>query len=103
MKTSLARFVYVAVFVVTVGYAVVAFPQGMRAWHDTVRQAQDMEKRNDALAKVVERQKEYIDRLKNNRNLQELEARRRLKLLHPDEKQYVTGDTEAPAQLPAGK
>ena len=103
MKASLTRFAYVLVFLVAVGYAFFAFPQGMHAWQDKQRQIQDMEKRNDGLAKQVERQKEYIDRLKNNPGAQELEIRKRLKLLHPEEKQYITGDPEAPAQLPAGK
>jgi len=103
MKASLTRFVYIVVFLVAVGYAIFAFPQGMHAWQDKQRQIQEMEKRNDGLAKQVERQKEYIDRLKNNPGAQELEIRKRLKLLHPEEKQYITGDPEAPAQLPAGK
>ena len=103
MKASLTRFVYVVVFLVAVGYAFIAFPQGLRAWHDTERQIEDKEKRNDGLAKQVERQKEYINRLKNNPAAQELEIRKRLKLLHPAEKQYVTGDPETPAQAPARK
>ena len=103
MKASLTRFVYVVVFLVAVGYAFFAFPQGMHAWQDKQRQIQDMEKRNDGLAKQVERQKEYIDRLKNNPAAQELEIRKRLKLLHPAERQYITGDPEAPAQPPARK
>ena len=103
MKASLTRFVYVVAFLVAVGYAFIAFPQGVHAWHDKQRQIQDMEKRNDGLAKQVERRKEYINRLKNNAAAQELEIRKRLKLLHPEEKQYITGDPEAPAQSPAGK
>jgi len=103
MQASLNRFVYVVVFLVAVGYAFFAFPRGMHAWQDKQRQIQDMEKRNDGLAKQVERQKEYIILLKNNPAAQELEIRKRLKLLHPEEKQYITGDPEAPAQHPTGK
>jgi hypothetical protein len=103
MKASLARFVYIVVFLVAVGYAIFAFPHGMRAWQDKQRQIQDMEKRDDGLAKQVERQKDYIDRLKNNHAAQELEIRRRLKLLHPEEKQYITGDPEVPVPPPARK
>jgi hypothetical protein len=102
MKASLTRFAYVLVFLVAVGYAFFAFPQGMRAWQEKQRQIQEMEKRNDGLAKQVERQKEYIIRLKNNPAAQELEIRKRLKLLHPEEKQYIVGDAEV-AQPPAGK
>jgi cell division protein FtsB len=103
MKASLTRFAYVVVFLVAVGYAFFAFPQGMHAWQEKQRQIQEMEKRNDGLAKQVERQKEYINRLKNSSAAQELEIRKRLKLLHPEEKQYIVGDTEAPAQPPSGK
>ena len=103
MKASLTRFAYVLVFLVVVGYAFFAFPQGMHAWQEKQRQIQAMEKRNDSLAKQVERQKEYINRLQNNVAAQELEIRKRLKLLHPEEKLYIMGDPETPAQPPAGK
>jgi cell division protein FtsB len=92
MKASLTRFVYVLVFLVAVAYAFFAVPQGLHAWQDKQRQIQEMEKRNDSLAKQVERQKEYINRLKNNPAAQELEIRKRLKLLHPEEKLYIMGD-----------
>jgi hypothetical protein len=55
------------------------------------------------LAQQVERQKEYINRLKNSPAAQELEIRKRLKLLHPEEKLYITSDPEAPPSAPAGK
>jgi cell division protein FtsB len=102
MKASLTRFTYALVFLVAVGFAVYALPQGMRAWQDKQREIQEMEKRNDSLARQVERQKEYINRLQNNRSAQELEIRKRLKLLHPEEKVYITGDPEAAAP-PAAK
>ena len=101
MKASLTRFAYVLVFLVTVGYAFFAFPRGVRAWQDKQRQIQEMEKRNDSLARQVERQKDYINRLQNNPAAQELEIRKRLKLVHPEEKLYITGDPESPAKPPA--
>jgi len=67
------------------------------------REIQEMEKRNAGLAQQVGRKKDYIDRLKSNPAAQELEIRKRLKLLHPEEKVYITGDSERPAQPPAGK
>ena len=96
MKAPLTRFAYVIVFLVAVGYVFFAFPQGVRAWQDKQRQIQEMEQRNDSLARQVERQKEYINRLQNNPAAQELEIRKRLKLLHPEEKLYITGEPEAP-------
>ena len=93
---ALTRFTYIMLFLMTVTYAFFSFPRGMHAWQDKQRQVQEMEKRNAALAKDVERQKERINRLNNNPAEQELEIRKRLKLLHPDEKLYIMGDpTEA--------
>ena len=92
MKAPLTRFAYLLLFLVAVGYALIAFPQGVRAWQVKQRQIQEMEKRNASLAKQVERQKEYINRLQNNPAAQELEIRKRLKLLHPEEKLYIMGD-----------
>lgn len=103
MKASLTRFVYIVVFLVAVGYAFFAFPRGLHTWHEKQAEIQDMERRNDALVKQVERQKEYINRLRNIPAAQELEIRKRLKLLHPEEKQYITGDAEVSAPPPAAK
>ena len=94
MKASITRSAYVVVFLVAVAYAFFAFPQGMHAWQEKQRQIQDLEKRNANLARDVERQKDYINRLTNNPAAQELEIRKRLKLLHPEEKQYIVGDPE---------
>lgn len=102
MKASLTRFVYVVVFLVAVVYAFFAYPQGMHSWQDKQREIQEMETRNGSLAKQIERQKEYINRLKNSPAAQELEIRKRLKLLHPEEKLYIMGEPDAPAQSPAG-
>jgi cell division protein FtsB len=92
MKAPLTRFAYVMLFLMAVSYAFFAFPKGMHAWQEKQRQVQEMEKRNANLARDVERQKEHINRLNNNPAEQELEIRKRLKLLHPDEKLYIMGD-----------
>ena len=94
MKAPLTRFAYVMVFLVAVTYAFFAFPQGMRAWQEKQRQIQEMEKRNAVAAQEVERKKERIKRLSDNPAEQELEIRRRLKLMHPDEKIYILSDSE---------
>jgi cell division protein FtsB len=96
MKAPLTRFTYVMVFLMAVTYAFFSFPKGVHAWQDKQRQVQEMERRNANLAKEVERQKEHINRLNNNPAEQELEIRKRLKLLHPDEKLYIMGDQADP-------
>src|SRR5438477_12585873 len=94
MKAPLARFAYVIIFLVVVTYAFFAYPKGMHAWQDKQRQIQEMEKKNAVLAQEVERKKEHVGRLKNNPSDQELEIRKRLKLLRPDEKSYIVGAPE---------
>jgi len=92
MKAPLTRFAYAIVFLVVVTYAFFAYPKGMHAWQDKQRQIQEMEKRNTVLAQEVEHKKEHVGRLKNNPAEQELEIRKRLKLLRPDEKSYIVGE-----------
>ncbi len=92
MKAPLTRFAYAMVFLLVVTYAFFAYPKGMHAWEDKQRQIQEMEKRNAALAQQVERKKEHVNRLKDNPAEQELEIRKRLKLLRPDEKSYIVGE-----------
>lgn len=95
MKAPLTRLTYVMLFLVAVSYAFFALPKGMHAWQEKQRQVQDMEKSNATLAREVERHKEHINRLINNPAEQEKEVKKRLKLLHPDEKLYITGDPDA--------
>jgi len=92
MKAPLARFAYVIVFLLVVTYAFFAYPKGMHAWQDKQRQIRDMEKSNAALAQEVEHKKDHINRLINNPAEQELEIRKRLKLLRPNEKSYIVGE-----------
>jgi cell division protein FtsB len=82
------------VFLIVVTYAFLAYPKGMHAWQEKQHQIQDMEKRNSVLAQEVERKKEHVGRLKNNPTEQELEIRKRLKLLRPDEKSYIVGEPD---------
>jgi len=95
MKAPLTRFAYVMIFLVAVSYAFFAFPKGVHAWQEKQRQVQEMEKHNAKLAREVERQKEHINRLNSNPSEQELEIRKRLKLLHPNEKLYIMGDPDS--------
>src|SRR5260370_7577454 len=83
MKASLTRFAYIIVFLVAVGYAFFAFPQGMHAWQEKERQIQEMEKRNDSLAKQDERQKKYMNPLKTTPAPHQLPTRNVSNPLHP--------------------
>ena len=100
MKAPLARLAYVIVFLLVVTYAFFAYPKGMHAWQEKQRQIQEMEKRNADLAREVERKREHVNRLTNNPSEQDLEIRKRLKLLRPDEKSYIVGEPD-PAAAPS--
>lgn len=94
MKAPFTRFVFVVAFLLVAGYALVTLrgPRGIPALAEKQRQIEDMEKRNAALARDIERMRERVKRLTDNPGEQELEARDKLKLLHPGEKVYITGD-----------
>jgi cell division protein FtsB len=53
-----------------------------------------MEQRNAELAREIERKREHIKRLAENPTEQELEIRERLKLVHPGEKIFITGEPD---------
>jgi cell division protein FtsB len=58
------------------------------------RVIREMEKRNSEAAKEIERMREHLQRLSDDPAEQELEIRDRLKLVHPGEKVYITGDPD---------
>ena len=99
MKAPFTRLALLTVFLIAVAYAFAAFPKGMHAWQEKQRQIQEKEKSNTILVQEVERKKERIHRLDTDPEQQELEIRKRLKLARPDEKIFITGETEkAPAE-----
>jgi cell division protein FtsB len=93
MKVSLARYAYLIAFVLVAGYAFVTLrgPRGVHALFEKQAQIRQMEKRNADLDKEIERKREHIKRLGDNPADQELEIRERLKLVHPNEKVFITG------------
>jgi cell division protein FtsB len=96
MKSPLVRFAYLVAFLIVASYALVALrgPHGIRAFREKQRQIQEMEQRNQGLARDIERKKEHIQRLTSDSDQQELEIRERLKLVHPGEKVFVIGAPE---------
>jgi cell division protein FtsB len=96
MKVPLARFAYLVAFLVVATYAFVTLrgPHGIHALREKQRVIQEMEKRNSEAAKEIERMREHLQRLSDDPAEQELEIRQRLKLVHPGEKVYITGDPD---------
>jgi len=72
----------------------------MRALAEKEARIRELEDRNAALAKEVERKREHIRRLTENPAEQELEIRDRLKLVHPNEKVYIIGEPEKEKKEP---
>jgi cell division protein FtsB len=94
MKTSFARLAYLVAFVLVTSYALFALcgPRGIAALIERQRQVHTLENRNAALAQEIERKRDRIKRLEDSPSEQEMEIRGRLKLVHPDEKIFITGD-----------
>jgi cell division protein FtsB len=69
-------------------------PHGVHALMEKQRLIQQIQERNGIDAKENERIKEHIKRLNDNPAEQELEIRERLKLVHSDEKVFITGNPD---------
>ena len=81
-------------------YAHVAFrgPNGMPALMEKRQQIMALQEVNATLAAENQRKADRIKKLENDRSAQELEIRKRLKLLHPGETQFILPENKtAPA------
>jgi cell division protein FtsB len=96
MKVPFLRISYLIAFLLVAGYAVVTLrgPKGIPALIARQHQIEQAEKHNAELAREIERQRDHIQRLANSPAEQELEIRERLKLVHPGEKVFITGQPE---------
>jgi cell division protein FtsB len=75
-------------------YALVAFrgPNGVPALMEKRRQITVLQEQNATLAADNQRKRERIEKLDKDRAVQELEIRKRLKLLRPGETQFILPD-----------
>ena len=96
MKASLPRLAYAAALLLvgSYGYFALSGPKGLSAIAEKRAQIRELEKRNEELTKEIERKREHIRRLNESPAEQELEIRERLKLVHPNEKVYITGPSK---------
>lgn len=90
----------IAIIALLAVYAVVELrgPHGVPALIEKRRQIRELEDQNAMLVRENARKLDRIQRLKNSPSEQELEIRKRLKLLRPGETQFVL--PEAPAKQP---
>jgi cell division protein FtsB len=93
---------YVVVVGVVVIYGLVALrgPQGISALLDKRREVRMLEEQNAAQAAENARRRERIHRLEQNPNEQEMEIRKQLKLLRPNETTFILEDPPKAAPAP---
>jgi len=91
MKSPVTRVGYIVVIVAAVGYAFHSLrgPNGIPAWMEKREEIHRLEDKITSLRRDINLQKDYIKRLENNPSDQELEIRKRLKLVKPKEKVYI--------------
>jgi cell division protein FtsB len=95
MPPRLAKIGFALAILFAAGYAFVTLrgPQGLSGLAEKRREIQGLEKRNAALAREIEAKRERINRLRESPSLQELEIRRQLKYMHPEEKVFILQDS----------
>ena|SRR2546426_940370 len=91
MKSSVIRFAYALALGIAVVYAFYTMrgPHGISAYTHKRQEIRELEERNAALARENQLKREYIERLRLSQQEQELEIRRRLKLVKPNEKVFM--------------
>ncbi len=99
MKKALGRivFVLVAALVATYGYFTLRKPQGLPALRGKWTEIRQMEEDNAALQRENDYRRKRIDKLRDNTSEQELEIRKKLKLLRPGETSFILPDQPKPA------
>ena len=91
MKSPAIRLAYGMALMLAIAYAFVTMrgPHGIPAYVEKRQQIREMEERNAALARENQLKREYIERLGQSEAEQEIEIRRRLKLVKPNEKVFM--------------
>ena len=91
MKLSLWKIGFGGLFLACVAYGLVELrgANGVSGLLEKRREVHELEQQNEKLHKEIEAKKSRIEALRNNPDEQELEIRRRLKLMKPGEKSYI--------------
>jgi hypothetical protein len=103
MKKVVSRLVFLAVtaLVATYGYFTLRKPQGLPALRGKWTEIRQMEEDNAALQRENDYRRKRIGELRDNTSAQELEIRKKLKLLRPGETSFILPDAPKPAAAPA--
>ena len=99
MKNPLGRIVFLIVFVLVAayGYYTLRGPQGLPALREKWTEIRKMEEDNAALQRENDYRRQRIEKLQTNPAEQELEIRKKLKLLRPGETSFILPDQPKPA------
>ena len=91
MKSPLIRLAYGMALMIAVVYAFFTMrgPHGISAYMEKRQEIREMEERNAALTRENQLKRDYIERLGQSQAEQEIEIRRRLKLVKPNEKVFM--------------
>ena len=94
MKKALGRLVFLIVFVAvaTYGYFTLRSPQGIPALREKWTEIRKMEEDNATLQRENDYRRKRIEKLESNPQEQELEIRKKLKLLRPGETSFILPD-----------
>jgi len=104
MELSLWKIGYAVVLIagVAYGFAEMRGPNGLGRLMEKRQEIRTLEQQNEVLHKEIEAKKNRIGRLMDSPEEQELEIRKRLKLVKPGERSYILEDAR-PADRPATK
>ena len=91
MKASFWKIGYAVVLItgVTYGFIEMRRPNGLGRLMEKRQEIRTLEQQNEALHKEIEDKKNHIGRLRDNPDEQELEIRKRLKLMKKGETSYI--------------
>ena len=97
VASSIRTLVFIAAFLLLGAYGVVALrgPQGIPALLEKQQEIRRLQETNTDLQREIQRKKERIDRLKHSPSEQQMEIRKQLKLLRPNETEFVLPENTA--------
>ena len=90
-----------AALVGTYGYLTLSRPQGIPALHGKWNEIRKMEEENAALQRENDYRRKRIEKLRDNTSEQELEIRKKLKLLRPGETSFILPEQPKSQDAPA--
>jgi cell division protein FtsB len=97
VASSIRTLAFIAAFLLLGAYGVVALrgPQGIPALLEKQQEIRRLQETNTDLQREIQRKKERIDRLKHSPSEQQMEIRKQLKLLRPNETEFVLPESPA--------